>query len=64
MSAEIVKWKELTPEARLAMWDEAERLLAIAPNQETVPMVRSTLLDRPYVIPYWIENMKILLKEA
>lgn len=52
------KWDSLTLQAQAALRDEAERLLARAPNQGVVPMIRTAMEKNPASIPAFIESFK------
>jgi hypothetical protein len=47
-------WDELTRDAQAALWLEAQRLLAQAPNQAVVPLLRAEMERHPETIPSWV----------
>lgn len=59
--AEVVPWRELTPQAQVAMKDELDRLIAQTPAQHHARMAWEGAMANPDVIPYMVKRLRELL---
>lgn len=55
---DVVPWEDLTPQARLALKDELDRLLAQAPNQPGARLAWEAAMQRPELAPYILADVR------